>query len=657
MYKTARFVGTSALNIRSLCFHPLFLLGLSVKLFLIFYIQPVAVSEWYVPFLQVTMSQFTLDPWSAWLNNGGTLDAFPYGYVMWIVFLPLILLSKILGVPMFYGYGFTLLVTDLSLFVVLSKLFSKHNYLLLPIYWLSPIVLLATYGLGLNDLVPVLFLVSALYFTQQKDLFYAGVFCVAAISAKLSMVIALPFFLIYLVHNRPLRQLFPRFLKGALLASVVFILPFIASASGLYMLFNNPLIDNVYQFKLSIGNNINVYIVPLVYLVMLYSAWRIRRLNFELFISILGMSFLLVAILTPASPGWFVWVVPLLVFYQIKSDKVAIALSSIFSLLYVVSTLLAVPELTFSIAQLNIATPEYSIETKQHVISLFHTIMIAIGIVLAVRIWREMVSRNDYFRLSRKPLVIGVAGDSGAGKITLSKSLEGLFGKHSVTILSGDNYQRWDRQKPIWQVMSCLNPIANNLKEFCDDLLALIDGKSVQTREYDHQTGQMSRPFAFKGKDIIIASGLHALYLPTLRERYDLSIYLDIDEGLRKHFKLLRDVNIRGFTTKSVLSFLEKGKHDSINFIKPQVLDADLILSLQPIHSNMLDGADQTHPLRLKLVVKSCRLNEVLLTRVLVGVCGLHVDSVINGGTSMRMQCTGYRAGCRNDLSTDVRVS
>ena len=77
--------------------------------------------------------------------------------------------------------------------------------------------------------------------------------------------------------------------------------------------------------------------------------------------------------------------------------------------------------------------------------------MTAVGIILAVRIWREMVSRNDYFRLSRKPLVIGIAGDSGAGKKTLSNALVGLFGNHSVTMLNGDNYHRWDREKPISQ--------------------------------------------------------------------------------------------------------------------------------------------------------------------------------------------------------------
>jgi uridine kinase len=248
-------------------------------------------------------------------------------------------------------------------------------------------------------------------------------------------------------------------------------------------------------------------------------------------------------------------------------------------------------------------------------------------IVLAIRIWREAVSRNDFFRLSRKPFVVGVAGDSGAGKDTFADAITGLFGGHSVVKLSGDDYHLWDRQKPMWQVMTHLNPMANDLEGFCNDLVSLTDGKSVLSRYYDHQTGRMSKPFQIDSNDFIIASGLHALYLPILRGCYNLKIYLDIDEGLRRQFKLKRDVQQRGHTVERVLSSFEKREPDSERFIRPQSNHADLILSLQPIHSRMLEGLDDKHPLRLKLVVETKNgFNELSIHRVLVGVCGLHVD-------------------------------
>ena len=145
----------------------------------------------------------------------------------------------------------------------------------------------------------------------------------------------------------------------------------------------------------------------------------------------------------------------------------------------------------------------------------------------------------------------------------------------------------------------------------------------------------MSRPFSVRSNDIIIASGLHALYLPILRECYDLSIYLDIDEGLRTYFKVQRDVNQRGYTIERVLDALAKRKPDSEKFIKPQAAYADLIFSLRPIHSIALLQANEQIPPRLKLVIKSRHgFNELSLKRVLIGVCGLHVDMSTNHDVS-----------------------
>jgi hypothetical protein len=153
----------------------------------------------------------------------------------------------------------------------------------------------------------------------------------------------------------------------------------------------------------------------------------------------------------------------------------------------------------------------------------------------------------------------------------------------------------------------------------------------------------MSRPFTVNSNDIIIASGLHALYLPILRECYDLSIYLDIDEKLRAYFKIQRDINRRGYTIERVLDTLAKRKPDSEKFIHPQAAFADLIFSLRPIHASALINANENNLLRLKLVVKSRHgFNEISLKRILIGVCGLHVDmSTNNNATEVEISIEG----------------
>jgi uridine kinase len=639
---------------KTIILNPIFQLGIIIRIALIFIIIPTPVVEWYVPFLDVSTASFNINPWEAWLNQGGALEAFPYGYITWLFFLPLTLICKLVGLPLVLGYGTTLILADCAMLALLRKLIPNRDNLLLATYWLSPIVIIASYVFGFNDLIPVLFLTFSLYFIKQRRLTISGITLIFAISAKLSMILALPFFLIYLMHNRALRQISSKFAIGVTIGILSTILPFLLSNAGLNMLINNPEMGKVYYLAFNLGDATKIYIVPLAYLLMCYAVWRVRRLNFDLFYATLGIAFLLVVLMTPASPGWFIWAIPLLINYQAKSDRMAIILTSVFSLLYALSSILLNPNELFTDQQLGITISIFQL--NDDIASLIHTAMVGIGIALTVRIWRETVSQNDYFRLSRNPFVIGVAGDSGAGKDTYSDSIKGLFGNHSVATLSGDDYHLWDRHKPMWKVMTHLNPMANDLETFSKDLMDLTDGKTIHSKHYNHQTGRMSHPLQVKSNDIIIASGLHALYIPILRECYNLSVYLDIDEDLRRHFKLERDVKHRGHALEKVLSSMEKREPDSKRFIKPQAEKADLILSLQPINPRMLKDFDEKQSLGFKLVARSRHgLNEVSLTRVLVGICGLHVDMVSNSDAS-EVQLTIEGEVTSHDISLAAKM-
>jgi uridine kinase len=630
--------GVILLKLYSVLCSRLFLIGAILKLVALFSIEPNIVSAWYIPFLKSSAFSWSLDPWKHWLQQGGSQLAFPYGWSMWLVFMPLVTLFKGMGWPLTIAYGLTLFFVDAGIFILLRTRLLERDQFLISAYWLSPIVFMATYVLGYNDLVPLFFLCFSLYWLRQTRVFWAGFVLMTAISAKLSMIISLPFFIIYFIHQPTLRSHLKYFIKGLSLGFLTFFIPFLCSTSGIFMLFNNPEVARIYHVGLNLAGGIQLYLIPMVYCFMLYLTWRIKRLNFDLFNILLGIAFILIVILTLSSPGWFVWLVPFLVVYQAMSDRIAAMLVALFSSLYVGYAFFRQADLIEKVAQY--WGLENVFNNGHYVLSLISTMLVCVGLILIWRMGREAVHRNDFFRLSRRPFLIGIAGDSGSGKDTLAEAVKGLFGHHSVVCVSGDDYHLWDRHRPMWQAMTHLNPMANDLERFAHDVVSLLDQKSIQARHYNHETGRMSRTFRVKSNDFILVSGLHALYLPILRQCYNLSVYLDIDEGLRRYFKIKRDVHQRGHALEKVLGSLDKRQADSDRFIKPQSEHADLVFSLQPMHPDMVwsIALDEKTPIRYKLQASSSHgLQEPALRRVLIGMCGMHVDMEVNNDGSKMM--------------------
>lgn len=603
--------------------NPLFLFGLFFKIFLLCIISPYPITEWYAPFIDLSINNFSIDPWKTWIDNEGSYLAFPYGYAMWLVFLPFSVAYQFFNIDTFFAYGSTLLCFDFLLLYCLNKFIKGREMLLLCTYWFSPIVILGTYVLGLNDLVPALFLTYSVLLIKRLKFFAAGIVFSLSISAKLSMLIALPVIFIYLLNNKSLRIYLNEFIAGLLLSAIILFFPFILSTEAISMIAGNPEFTKIYKLSYDLSNDLKIFIIPLVYILSLYTVWRVRRLNFELFQAILGVILLLVVMMTPASLGWFIWSVPFLTLYQAMSGRVAIYLNLIFGVTYFLVTSLSFDSLFIASNLINI-----SLINIKFLYDLLYTIMLSVGFIIVIRILREAINQSDFFRLSRRPFVIGIAGDSGSGKDTVADSLIDLFGPHSSLKISGDDYHLFDRKNPIWKKMTHLNPLTNDLEAYTNDILDLLNGKSIFSTVYNHASGKMSRPIKIESNDFIIASGLHALYLPILRDSYSLKIFLDMDEGLRKHLKIRRDSLQRGHSIEEVLTSIEKRNEDSKKYVRPQSEHAELTLSLQPINRKFLNEQNFDDSIPLKLFVSSkAGINERLINRVLVGITGLHVET------------------------------
>ena len=115
-------------------------------------------------------------------------------------------------------------------------------------------------------------------------------------------------------------------------------------------------------------------------------------------------------------------------------------------------------------------------------------------------------------RIYHKPsgILIGIGGDSGAGKSTLLHSLARMF-KHSVTLLEGDGDHRWERGNQNYEIFTHLNPRANYLERQAENLYLLKKGEVILRPDYDHTTGNFTKPQPIQPAEYITQRSSHFL--------------------------------------------------------------------------------------------------------------------------------------------------
>lgn len=623
---------------------PLFLFGLSTRLILIAFVAPAIHDDWFVPFIDNFFNDFSFDPWRAHLDAGGDILAFPYGPVMWLILLPGTALGELGGAlfpesaTQFLNIGFSMgiLVIDFLLLRALLATVPMARRTVISLYWLSPIVLYLNYWHGQVDVVPVLLLTTALVAIRRFRFTLAGVILGTALAAKLSMILAVPFILVYLFRNNRFRRYAPKFVVALVITTGVLQGPYLLSTAVQSMVLNTPEAEKIFDLSLDLGV-FEVLLLPFGYFLVVFSFWQLRRMSFGLLIASLGLGFLLVLLLSPASPGWFLWVVPVLVMYQIQSGRTAVLTTTVFSVLLLGFNILQSSGAFIRVVRADFSSPlieEFpSIDDQQ--LSLLLTAIVTVGALIAYRMAREGIRDSDFFGLRSRPFILGISGDSGSGKDTLASAMSGLFGDDSVASISGDDYHLWDRDQPLWQTTTHLNPRANDLTAMTNSVVELSESRSVSVNRYDHSIGRFGDASSLRHNDFVVVSGLLVFYVPQLRERCDARIFLDMDEDLRRRLKIQRDVVERGHSTESVDTALNDREEDTQRFIKPQIEHADIVFRIEPVRAAQLKDGTSIESIRLQLRVslRQSMYHEQLI-RLLISVCGVDVEHDLNEPTS-----------------------
>lgn len=197
-----------------------------------------------------------------------------------------------------------------------------------------------------------------------------------------------------------------------------------------------------------------------------------------------------------------------------------------------------------------------------------------------------------------RPVLLGIVGDSGSGKTTISRGLVRVLGDAFVARFSTDDYHRYDRRQRAERGLTPLDPACNYLDILTQHLRHIRANEPVLKPTYRHVDGTFGPPEYFLPRAFVVAEGLLAFHTQELREMFDVRVYLDPPEELRRAWKLARDVSRRNYTTDEVLRELDRREADAEAFIRPQRHHADIVVSFQPGRSQAQEHLDAHLSLR-----------------------------------------------------------
>ncbi|WP_121968290.1 phosphoribulokinase [Leptolyngbya sp. BC1307] len=194
--------------------------------------------------------------------------------------------------------------------------------------------------------------------------------------------------------------------------------------------------------------------------------------------------------------------------------------------------------------------------------------------------------------MAERPIILGIVGDSAAGKTTLTRGIAQVLGEDEVVSICTDDYHRYDRQQRAEMGISALDPKCNYLDIIEQHLQTLRNGKAILKPIYNHTTGKFDAPEYIEPKRFVIVEGLLGYSTKLARNAYDVKVYLAPPEELRAKWKIKRDTRKRGYTDEQVLEALRKREPDSEAFIRPQRQWADVVVSFTPPSDENEQGND-----------------------------------------------------------------
>jgi uridine kinase len=570
---------------------PLFWIGLILKIFLASFFASKFSSELFINFIDYFSKSNFSDPYRHFFNEN-KLNIFPYPSLMLYILSPIYHLAnfEIINLKLL-ALRIPIIFADFLLLIVIFSWLKKDLNKLLIFYWLSPVLIYINYIHGQLDAIPISLLFLALFYLFKEQLFLAFLFISLALACKTNIFLAIPFFIIYLFS----RNISPKkIILLTLSIPVIFItinLNYIYKFEFLKMVLINQEQNKIFDLSFTFSKDLVFYFIPASYLILLIKAWFIKNLNRDIFLMFLGFSFGVLNLFIPPMQGWYYWIIPFFIYFFIKDKNSPSILFFILQFAYLAyfavnkkSDYFTVFEFINSdIAKLNNFYDSFKDQFGvDKIVNIFFTILQVILGVVCFWIYRKGIFSYQKHKITCKPYLIGISGNSGVGKTTLVENLSNIFGKNNLLSLCGDDSHRWERGHKKWQEYTHLNPKANQLHQEISFLTALKNGQKIQRKTYNHDNGKFDNLQIFKANKIIVLEGLHSFFVSSVRNLFDLKIFIKPNLKLQLHWKIIRDNQKRTYSKEQILEIINQRKEDYEKFILPQEQYANIVLEISP---------------------------------------------------------------------------
>lgn len=184
--------------------------------------------------------------------------------------------------------------------------------------------------------------------------------------------------------------------------------------------------------------------------------------------------------------------------------------------------------------------------------------------------------------MRNKPVVIGVAGGSGSGKTSVTRSIGQRFSEETILVIEQDYYYKDQSHLPLEERLNTNydHPLAFDNDLLIEHLHELMNHQGIKKPVYDYKLHTRSdEVIAVEPKDVIILEGILILDDPRLIDLMDIKVFVDTDADLRIIRRLLRDIKERGRTLDSVIDqYLNNVRPSHLQFIEPTKRYADIII-------------------------------------------------------------------------------